>query len=183
MRFNANTVPPQENNFEPVPKGKYRLLIEQAEERENGKRNGCYLWLQLAIAEGPYKSRKLWQMMTTAHQESEKAVEIGLGQISAMARAIGKMTWNHESELVGRIGEAYVGIENDQKGEPKNKVSGWVVPKEAQGAPTYTAQHQAHAAAQANVHQRGGQIKAAIAAPGPRPASDDPGYYDEEIPF
>lgn len=127
MRFNANTVPPQENNFEPVPKGKYRLRIDEAEERDNKSGNGRYLWLALSIAEGQHKGRKLWQMMTTEHATSEKAVEIGLGQISAMARSIGHMTWNHERELVGKIGEAYVGHETDDRGETRNKVSGWVL--------------------------------------------------------
>lgn len=183
MRFNANTVAPQENNFDPIPKGKYRLRIEEAEERDNSKGNGRYLWLALSVAEGQHKGRKLWANMTTEHAESEKAVEIGLGQISAMARAIGHMTWNHERELVGKVGEAYVGLEPDNRGETRNKVTGWVVPAAAKGAPTYTAQHQAHAAAEANIHQRGGQLKATMHSRPAPPPPTDPAYFDNDVPF
>lgn len=193
MRFNANNIEPQVNDFEPIPKGKYRLRIDEAEERDNSKGNGRYLWLALSVAEGPHKGRKLWSNVTTEHAESEDAVRIGLGQISAMARAIGLMSWNHEREIVGRLGEAYVGLETDNRGEKRNKVSGWVVPSAVKGAPTYTSQHQAHAAAEANVNQRGGQLKQTVyggaatvatnRAPTPPPPKGDPGYYDDDVPF
>ncbi len=189
MRYNANEHPEPVDNFTPLPKGKYRVKIKLAQECDNANRTGKYLKVELDVLGPTHHGRKLWANMTTEHAASPQAVEIGLGQISAMARSIGYPSWDHESEIIGREGEVYVGFERDDP--TKNRVTGWVVPAAGKGVPTYTAQHQAHAFV--NPAARNAPLKEAIrggaaAVPANRnppipPVSDMPDYLDDEIPF
>ena len=138
MRFNATDHKPATDGFEPLPKGKYRVRIMAAEERENNNRTGSYLKVELEVLGPTHVGRKLWANMTTQHQ-NEQAQSIGLGQISAMARSIGRLTWDHEREIVGEMGEVSVGLEKDDP--TRNRILGWVIPEETRGAGTYTGQH------------------------------------------
>lgn len=177
MRFDANDVPPDANTFDPIPKGRYQVRIEAAEERENSNRNGAYLWVEMTVLGPSHQGRKLWAQMTTEHSQSEEAVKIGLGQISAMARSIGRMSWDHEREIVGSVGECMVGLE---KNDPtRNRVMGWTTPGENKGAPTYTKQHQTHAYSTA---QKGGELRNTLASQ--RPVAPHPAEWnDDSVPF
>ena len=73
MKFNADTVPPQEpRDSGPMPDGPYSVEVEQATEVDNKAGTGRYLELVLRVIDGPYRSRKLWARYTTEH-ESERA--------------------------------------------------------------------------------------------------------------
>lgn len=195
MRYNANEHPEPQDNFSPLPKGRYQVRIAQAQECENSNRNGCYLKVELDVLGPTHQGRKLWAQMTTEHQESQQAVEIGLGQISAMARSIGRLSWDHEGEIIGLTGECYVGLE---KNDPtRNRVTGWAIPTgETKGAPTYTRQHQQHGAEQHGVSAPGPRYGGAATAPanrapstnGPRQdvphVADMPDFFgDSDVPF
>jgi hypothetical protein len=141
MRFDARNVPPADNS--PLPDGEYEVRVESANEVENKNRTGCYLELVLVVVGPSHQGRKLWARYTTQHQESEKAVQIGQGEISAAMRSLNKMAFNHESELNGCVGRVRVG--RDRNDASRNEVKGWVLPSENKGAPTYS-----------NIHQRTG---------------------------
>lgn len=177
MKFNANDVPPAAD-FGPLPNGPYRVRVDSAIEVENKNHTGKYLELVLVVVEGAYKARKLWLRMTSEH-DNEQAASIGRGQISACLRALGKPVINHESELVGCVGECRVGRE---KNDPeRNEVKGWVTPAETKGAPTYSRQHQAAGAEQHGVNRPGAALKQATS--GPRTDVPAPGYFDDDVPF
>jgi hypothetical protein len=186
---------------EPVPPGKYPVRILDAEERSTSKGDGTYIAFALEVSSGPCTGRKLWHNITTSNP-SDKAVQIGLGQLSALTRSVGMMKWRSEKELVGRIGDVVVGI--DPKDKTRNQVNGWLVEKAAQVAPVTNPPKTAHYGGAA-IQQRpasppsGGygpppaqarqQQQARPAAvpfgngePPPGPAGD-PGYFDSDVPF
>lgn len=133
MQFDAEEH--KDTGFGTIPKGTYPFMVDKSEMKvtQNGK--GEQLVLEVIVTEGPYRGRRLWDRFTVSHTESEKAVEIGLGRLSACSRALGIPKWRHERELVGRVGEAVVGF--DKGDETRNEIKGWVVrDRAAQQAPT-----------------------------------------------
>ncbi len=123
----------------------------------------------------------MWARYTTEHETSEQAVGIGLGQISAMSRAVGVMAWDHETELIGAVGECKVGVQRDDP--ERNEVKGWVIDSENRGAPVYNRARQAQGAEQHDVNRKGGQLRQATANM-PPPAPPHPADFDDsEIPF
>ena len=184
MRVDANRIQPAQ--FGPIPDGTYRVRVEQAEEIENKQRTGCYLELVLVVADGAFKGRKLWARYTSAH-ENVKAQEIGLGQISAALRALGRPVIDHERELVGAVGDCVVG--RDRSDSERNEVKRWILPDEQKGAPTYSTQHQRAAAERHDIHgERSGPTYGGSAQstrrpePPPEPARSAD-RFDDDIPF
>lgn len=173
MNFNSNQHEPN-TGFDVIPNGNYRVRITQAQEKDNANRNGKYLQLDLELVDAPYRGRKLWARYTTEHETSEQAVEIGLGQISAMARAVNVPSWNHETELIGAIGECKVGVQKDDR--ERNEVKGWVIPDASKGTPTYNPQRQAQGARQHGVAPQSTQYGAS----GPRTDVPD---FDDDVGF
>lgn len=88
--FDANEVNP-DIGFDPVPAGKYKAAITASEMKATKTKRGSYLELELTILEGDYKDRKVWARLNLENQ-SEKAVQIARGQLSAICRAVGVMT-------------------------------------------------------------------------------------------
>ena len=95
--FNANEVSP-DVGFDPVPAGKYKTAITASEMKPTKNKRGSYLELELTILEGDYKDRKVWARLNLENQ-SEKAVQIARGQLSAICRAVGVMTPQDSVEL------------------------------------------------------------------------------------
>lgn len=176
MRFDANRIQPAQ--FGPIPDGTYRVRVEQAEEIENKQRTGCYLELVLVVADGAFKGRKLWARYTSAH-ENVKAQEIGLGQISAALRALGRPVIDHERELVGAVGDCVVG--RDRSDSERNEVKRWILLDEQKGAPTYSTQHQRAAAEHHDIHGHRGP--ASTPPPHARSAPKEPLPFDDDVPF
>lgn len=98
LNFNADTVEPSAGDFTPVPEGKYVALISDSEMKDTKSGTGQYLQLTFQIIEGQYSGRLLWARLNIRNPNS-KAVEIALGELSAICRAIGVATPNDSSEL------------------------------------------------------------------------------------
>jgi hypothetical protein len=183
MRFDARNVPPADNS--PLPDGEYAVRVDSANEVENKNRNGCYLELVLIVIGPTHQGRKLWARYTTQHQESEKAVQIGQGEISAAMRSLGKMSINHESELNGCVGKVRVG--RTRGDSSRNEVKGWVLPAENKGAPTYSNIHQRTGAEHHDIHgERIATTQGAAPAPRAQQLPDGrptPPAFDDDIGF
>ncbi len=180
MRFNAETAPQREaRDNNPMPDGTYPVEVATATEIDNKSGTGRYLELVLQVASGAYKGRRLWARYTTSHSTSDKAVEIGLGQIGEASRALSMPVWDHESELVGCVGECRVGRQKDN--DQYNEIRGWVVPDATKGQPAYNRARQAQGAEQHDVSRKGGQLRQAVASAPPSPPH--PADFDDDLPF
>lgn len=178
MRFNGNNIAPETPpSFEPLPKGRYTVRILAAEEKDNSTRSGRYLKVELEVLGPSHAGRKLWSNMTTEHANAQ-AQSIGLGQVSAMARAIGRLTWDHESEIVGLIGDVSVGLEKDDP--TRNRVLGWLAQDDTRGAGTYTAQHQKAAWSQS---QKAPTVPSKVTQHKDLSAAQSRAQFDDDVPF
>jgi hypothetical protein len=117
LTFDANQVEP--TSFEPVPVGKYVAAITETEIKQTKAGNGKYIAFTLEILEGDYKGRKVWGNLNIQNP-SAKAQQIGLGQLSAICRACGKLNLSDTSELHGVPFIAKIGQEPDMNGNPRN---------------------------------------------------------------
>lgn len=189
MQFDAEEH--KDTGFEAIPKGNYRVMIEKVEQKTNSKGTGSYLQFELIVRDGTYAGRRLWYRCTVEHSESEAAVKIGLGQLSALSRSVGRPKWRSERELVGLEGEVIVGI--DKEDQTRNDVKGWVVRDRAQQtAPAGNPHKSAHygGAAAAPPHHgpppSAGPRPGAPGVPGPRsqgyPAQAPQGYPQSPYP-
>lgn len=181
MKFNANNAPQLgERDNSPIPDGTYRVEVITANELDNKMGTGKYIELALEIVGPSHVGRRLWARYTTSHSTSDKAVEIGLGQLGEASRALGHPVFDHESELAGCIGECKVGR---QRNDPeRNEIKGWIVPAASKGQPVYSRQRQAQGAEQHDIHRNGGQLRQAAAnmpPAAPHPADD----FDNDPPF
>jgi len=95
--FNANNVEPT-TDFEPIPAGKYLAVITDSEMKPTKSGNGQYLEITFQILDGPHKNRVLWSRLNLDNP-STQAVEIALGELSAICRAVGVMQPRDSVEL------------------------------------------------------------------------------------
>lgn len=86
--FDVNSVKEVDDDFKPLPGGKYNVTIDYCDVRETKKRNGEMLHLEFLINEGSGQGRKLFDNLLFKH-EKPVAVEMGKKKIAALARAIG----------------------------------------------------------------------------------------------
>jgi len=119
--FNANDVDPNVG-FEPIPAGKYLVLIVDSKTKQTKNGAGEYLQLEFEIVDGPYKGRKVWERLTLKHP-NETTVKIAKGNLSAICRAVGVMKPNDSVELHNIPITIVVGLKKrEDNGEMTNVV-------------------------------------------------------------
>jgi len=95
--YDANDWEPT-GTFEPLPDGEYKAIITESGFEETKAKDGEFLKLTLQIVEGKHEGRKLFDRLNLKNK-SEQAVQIARGTLSAICRAVGKMTPKDSSEL------------------------------------------------------------------------------------
>lgn len=110
--FDVNTVEPQ-GDFDVLPPGKYPVLIEKSEVKRTKKGDGAYLELAMSVLDGPGKNRKLWNRINVSNP-SQKCVEIGFRQLSALGRATGVAVVNDENQFLQKTCIASVIVKDNQ---------------------------------------------------------------------
>ena len=115
--FGGNPFVPEHHepnrDYEPIPPGKYPVLIESAELKDTKSGTGVYLKLAMVVIEGPHKNRKLWDNVNLANLNQE-CVEIGRRHLADLCRAVEIVALRHEGELVGKVALAHVKVQGDQ---------------------------------------------------------------------
>lgn len=124
--FDARTVEP-DAGFNPIPAGKYDVIITASEKKQTAAGDGSYLKLEFQVISGQHQNRKLWTNLNLDNKNAQ-AVQIARAQLSAICRAVNVPTPKDSSELhnkplvakvVVRKSEEY-GDQNDLKGfEPR----------------------------------------------------------------
>lgn len=174
MQFNADD---HQDQFAPLT-GQHRFRID-AVKNDFTKGGDPVLVFDLKIVEGPFKGRLHWDRFIVEHA-NPKTVEIAMGKLSSLSRAVGCPQWGHESELVGRVGEAVFG---PQKDAPEfTEIKRYIVDSAAKAAPS--ANPHRTAARAPSIDQRGGQLAETLAAQsgGPAPAPHPADGFDD-VPF
>ena len=110
--FDTNSVPPQED-FEPIPPGKYPVLIEAAEVKQTRAGNGHYLKLKLQVLDGPYKGRIVFDNINIQNP-NQQCQEIGLRTLAALGKAIGLNAIGDTAQLLNQCCIASVKVKDGQ---------------------------------------------------------------------
>lgn len=117
LDFDANGVPP--SSFEAIPIDDYTVAITESVIKDTKARDGKYIALTFEVLDGEYKGRKVWTNLNIQNP-NPKAQQIGLGQLSEICRACGKMNISDTTQLHGIPIRIKVGHEEGRDGELRN---------------------------------------------------------------
>ena len=96
--FNAAEVEPQNNNFAPIPAGKYIAVINDDQMKDTKAGTGRYLQLEFEIIEGEYTGRRLWARLNLENP-NPMAVQIARSELSSICRAVNVLQLRDTVEL------------------------------------------------------------------------------------
>ena len=97
INFDANQVEPHVG-FDPIPTGKYEVVIAHSEDKPAKSGDGRYLQLEFEVISGDYKGRKLWERLMLQHSNA-LTVKIARAKLSSLCRACGVMQPKDSLEL------------------------------------------------------------------------------------
>jgi hypothetical protein len=83
---------------DPIPADKYEAMIIESERKPTRDGNGELLNLVWVVTSGKYEGRKVYDRVNLKNN-SDKAVEIGMRQLSAICHATGKLRVTDSAEL------------------------------------------------------------------------------------
>jgi hypothetical protein len=127
--FNAAEVSPG-NDFEPIPAGRYNVIITDSEMVTTKAGDGEYLKLTFKVLEGDHVGRLIWTNLNLDNP-NPKAVEIAQRELSAICRAVDVMTPEDSTELHGIPLSGMVKIRKGTDGyADQNTISGFKEPVE-----------------------------------------------------
>ena len=121
--FNANEVEPAAP-MEVVPPGEYVVHIKNSEMKDNKAGTGQYLQLDVEIAEGEWKNRRIFARLNLDNP-NPTAVEIANRELSSICHAIGVMKVRDSSQLHHKKLIAKVDVEKREKYDPQNVIKNW----------------------------------------------------------
>jgi hypothetical protein len=121
--FDRNSEEPA-RGFEPIPPGKYPVVIRSTEVKATKAGNGSYLWLEMEIFDGPMKGRKVYANLNLDNP-NEQAVKIARRELSAILYAVELVNITHPDQLVNRWMYVSVRVKSDQ-----NDVNGYYHPQD-----------------------------------------------------
>lgn len=115
----------QAQSFEPIPKGKYPVVIEECE-FQISKSSGKPMWaMRFGVTEGEYANRKLFMYMSF----SEKALPSTKGNLVHIGPEFLEGNFDprkvaNEGTLIGRTCIAVVAMEKGQDDQERNVIKG-----------------------------------------------------------
>ena len=120
--FDAGKIP-ERQDFTAVPAGKYLVIMAKSEQKDAKKKPNKYLEVVFEIIDGPHKGRKLWVRLNIWHS-SATAVEIALGELAEICKAVGIEKPGDTSELHNKPLIATVTIDKEEyNGQKQNKIT------------------------------------------------------------
>lgn len=125
LNFDAREVEPN-SGFEPIPAGKYNVIITESEMVKTKAGDGEFLKIALQIQGGDYNGRMLWDRLNL-NNPNEDAVKIARQSLSAICRAIGVVTPKDSADLHNKTLVAKVKLKaRKDTGEPTNEIGGYL---------------------------------------------------------
>lgn len=132
--FDANTVEPVQNTFDPIPAGKYLAQIVTSEEKTSQKGHK-YLSLELEVLDGPCKGRKLWVNLNLSHPDPE-VVKFARAELAEICKAVGVLRPTDSVQLHSLPMQISVKCVNRKDtGELQNRVKSYAPKASAAGQP------------------------------------------------
>lgn len=117
-------VAPLESDFSPIPPGWYEAEITEQEVKQT-KSGGLMFKVTWEIKGDEYTNRKIWGQFNIVNA-SEKAQQIGRGQLSALCQACGLSGIPEDgTEILNVRHKIKVGIEESPGYEPRNAVKAY----------------------------------------------------------
>ena len=136
--FDANTVEPVQNNFEPIPAGQYLAMIVGSEEKTSQK-GQRYLSVEFEVLDGPFKGRKVWTNLSLYHSDPE-VVKFARSELANICKAVGVLKPTDSVQLHNLPLVITVKCANRKDtGELQNKIKGYAPKAAAQGQPQQAA--------------------------------------------
>jgi hypothetical protein len=122
--FDPNTVP-NRPSFDPIPAGKYKVVITESEEKQTKKGDGSYVQFTLTIIDGEYEGRKLWDRLNL-NNPNDQAVMRARGTLKQMAIACNVKSLKdtgqlHDIPMIAKI----ILKANKETGEQQNEIRGY----------------------------------------------------------
>lgn len=119
-------VPPNNMDFTPVPKGRYRMFCSEQEVKPTSSGSGLLLKTTFDVTEPGYEGKKIFHNFNIVNQ-NEKAQNIGRGMLSSLSKALGMTSIPDDgSDLLDKEFIGSVDIEEGSGGyEAKNVVKGF----------------------------------------------------------
>lgn len=122
--INVADLPKDEmQSFDPLPDGEYRTRIEKCELKNTKAGDGEYFNFQLKVVGEKFAGRVLFGTVTRKNP-SEKAEQIGAGQLRTIMESCGISSLSDTDQFIG--GEVFVRIgSKEYNGKTTNEVKGW----------------------------------------------------------
>lgn len=144
--FDASAVEPS-TGYDVLPPGKYLAQIVASEMRATKDGHGQYLFMEIAILEGQYAGRKLFDRLNLVNANPD-AVQIAQRTLSSICRAVGKLQVSNSEQLhlISLIADVQVRPPKGQYGE-SNSIRYLPRAGAAANAPSFAPAQSAPAAA------------------------------------
>ena len=137
LGFDAGEIEPS-RTYEPIPAGRYVAVITESEMMPTKSGTGRYLQLAFQIIEGEHENRTLWSRLNIENS-NRVAVEIALGELSAICHAVGVLQPKDSCELHNLPLMITVKCKRrDDTGEITNEIRGYAKKEAAAPPPNRT---------------------------------------------
>lgn len=151
--YEANDMPKNESNFDPIPAGWYQVKINSAELKD-AKSGGKYINVRYDVVGPTHQGRVVFGMLNIQNP-SQKAEEIGRAQLGDLMRAVGLPRVQDTDELIGGDLMIKVSIRKSAEYGDQNQVQGYkAIAGGAMPYPTASVPHNTTAETQNNVPAR-----------------------------
>lgn len=109
MNFNADEIPEDDRNFDPLPAGDYAMQVIESDLKPTKANNGDeQLVLTIEVIEGPLTNRRVWDRLNIRNHNAD-AQRIAQRALADLCLAIGIQSLRNSEDLhfkpfVGRVG-------------------------------------------------------------------------------
>ncbi len=98
--FDSSQHEDMKDGFDPMPAGKYVMVIDESDVLPTQKKNGKYIKLRMRVLNGEYKGRFVWTNINIVNP-NPVAVEIAQKELATICRACGKAVIQDTQQLHG----------------------------------------------------------------------------------
>lgn len=112
----------QDSIRNPLPAGKYTVVITDSAMKDNKSGTGEHLALTMQVIEGEHQGRMLWSVLNIRNNSAE-AERIGRSELKALCQAVGVMKPDDNTDLHDKPFKVTVKI--DPKDADRNLVRGY----------------------------------------------------------
>ena len=121
FHFNVNDLPDNDSGFSPVPAGDYQVEIKKVEAKETRNKDGMYFNFRLDIL-GPTNAGRIIFAIVNVKNASEKAQQIGQGQLKDIMRALNLQSVSNTDQFIGGKLTVKLAIEKSEQYGDSNRV-------------------------------------------------------------